>query len=316
MKRSNSRRLFVTVVATALLAMGAGNNALAGYQVSISSELETGAGGSACSYNFASHNPNGGCILAPGVTGSVMPPSSPPDNSGAATKAMLGISGGGTLPASGSVAADLSTASVHLSASSTNGAPASEGSVAAENGNYSDTLHFTVGGAGPTTSTPVGFTFTIDGTMLGSGPFASGELMGQVDVGPREAQFDLVLNSSTNDQTAIGYLRPDPNGMGIWTHNAALTQFTYTDSFDITGPSESFGILLGSQLICEYGVSCDYGDTLQAALTYPSNVTLTSDSGVFPTETPSPTPAPEPGTLGLLAFGMAGVAVSRRWRLR
>jgi hypothetical protein len=49
--------------------------------------------------------------------------------------------------------------------------------------------------------------------------------------------------------------------MGIWTHNAALTQFTYTDSFDITGASESFGILLDSQLICQFGVGCDYGDS-------------------------------------------------------
>jgi PEP-CTERM motif len=124
-----------------------------------------------------------------------------------------------------------------------------------------------------------------------------------------------VLNSDTGYQTAIGYLDTYPSGApGIWTYNAALSEFSYTDTFDVTGANGSFPILLDAQLICEYGVTCDYGDTLQTALSYPSNVTLTSDSGVFPTQTP--TPAPEPGTLGLLAFGMAGVAVSRRWRLR
>jgi len=225
------------------------------------------------------------------------------------------------LPANASVSADLSTASVHLSASTianTSGSLAA-GSSVSESGNYSDTLHFTVAGAGPTTSTRIGFSFTIDGSMGVPGPVArdqltAGELNGAIIFGPREAQFDLALNSSTGYQTAINFLLADPNGMGTWTHSADLTQFTYTDSFDITGASESLGILLDSFLLCEYGVVCDYGDTLQVALNYPSNVTLTSDSGVFPTQTP--TAAPEPGTLGLLAFGMAGVAVSRRWRTK
>jgi len=317
-KSSNSRRLFVTVAATGLLAMGAGNSAQAGFQVAVGTFVEAPPNtGGVCSYNVANFNTNGGCQFGTGFTGFVTPPVSPSDNSGTATAALASISGSGTVPASGSVSADLSTASVHLAASSADGSPASQGSSVSEYGNYSDTLHYAVGGAGPTTVTPIGFSFSIDGSMQGSGPFASGSLNGEVQYGARDARFDLVLNSDTGFQTAIGELDTFPSGApGIWTHNAALTQFTYTDTFDVTGASGSFPILLDSQLICEYGVVCDYGDTLQMALNPPSDVTLTSDSGVFPTGTPSPTPTPEPGTLGLLAFAMTGIAFCRRWRLR
>lgn len=319
---SNSRRLFVTVVATGLLAMGAGRSAQAGYQVAVGTAVGAPPNtGGVCSYNEANFNGNGGCYLGTGFTGFVTPPVSPPDNSGTATAASAGVSGSGTVPASGSVSADLSTASVHLAASSADGSPLSQGSSVSESGNYSDTLHYTVAGAGSTTVTPVGFTFTIDGSMSGAGPYAAGALEAQVDYGNGgppiggDARIALALNSSTGYQTSIVYLDTYPSGApGIWTYNAALTEFTYTDTFDLTGASGSFGISLDTQLLCEYGVVCDYGDTLQVALNPPSDVTLTSDSGVFPTQTP--TPAPEPGTLGLLAFGMAGVAFCRRWRLR
>jgi hypothetical protein len=322
-KASNSRRLFVTAVATGMLAIGAGNSAQAGYQVAIDVNLLAAVGGAgACGYNFGIP---GGCAgLGVSTTGFVTPPTTPPGNSGTATAAIAGLSGGSTAPGSGSVSADLSTASVHLDASSAvgNGTEAG-GSSVSEQGKYSDTLHYTVAGAGPATVTPIQFTFSIDGSMQGSGPFAAGELNGQVNYGNGgppiggDARFDLKLNSDTGFQTAIGYLDTYPSAApGIWTHNAALTQFTYTDTFDVTGASGSFAIDLNTFLLCEHGVVCDYGDTLQAALNPPSNVTLTSDSGVFPTGSPSPTPAPEPGTLGLLAFGMAGVAFCRRWRPR
>jgi hypothetical protein len=195
---SNSRRLFVTVVATGLLAMGAGRSAQAGYQVSIGSFVQAaGAGASACAYNFDSFRAGGGCQFAPGFIGSVTPPASPPGNAGMATAANLLISGSGTVGASGSVSADLSRASVHLDASSAvgNGTEAG-GSSVSEYGNYSDTLHYSVGGAGPTTVTPIGFSFTIDGSMHGSGPFASGQLVGQVNYGnggpQSEATRDLI----------------------------------------------------------------------------------------------------------------------------
>jgi hypothetical protein len=334
-KSSNSRRLFVTVATTGLLAMG-GSSAQAGFQVQVFDDVGVGvppgagepAAGGECGYNFGI--PSGCAGLGPNTTGFVTPPTTPPGNSGTATAAIASVSGVTSIASgSGSVSADLSNASVHLDASSAvgNGTEAG-GSSVSEDGNYSDTLHYTVGGAGPTTVTPIGFTFTIDGSMqqvLGPvpGPFAAGELNGQVNYGNGgppsggDARFDLKLNSDTGYQTAIGYLDTYPSGApGTWTYNAALTEFTYTDTFDLTGASGSFPISLDTFLLCEYGVVCNYGDTLQVGLTLPSDVTLTSDSGVFPTGTPSPTPTPEPGTLGLLAFGMAGVAVSRRWRLR
>jgi hypothetical protein len=285
-KSSNSRWLFVTVMAAGVLAMGAGNSAQAGYQVAIETSLEAAGGGAgACGYNFGIP---GGCAgLGPDTTGSVTPPTTPPGNSGTATAASAGVSGG-SVPGSGSVSADLSRASVHLAASSAvgNGTEVG-GSLVAEYGNYSDTLHYTVAGAGPTTVTPIGFTFTIDGSMSGAGPFASGQLQGEVQYAASDARFYLLLDSDTGYQTAIGYLDTYPSDApGNWTHNAALTQFTYTDTLDVTGASGSFPMLLDTQLNCQYGVVCDYGDTLQVALNLPSDVTLTSDSGVFPTGTP------------------------------
>jgi len=333
-KSPNSRRLFVTVVVVGLLAMAAGNSAQAGYQVGIAVVVQAPVSqGGQCSYNFANINGNGGCSIALGSTGLVTPPNSPPDNSGTATAASAVVSGGTIAPGSGSVSVDLSKASVHLDASSVPAPPSPpgqnySGSVVSEYGNYSDTLHYTVAGANPTTVTPIPFTFTIDGSMSGAGPFdsaqlPSGQLVGQVNYGNGgppiggDARFNLLWNSSTGYQTAIGYLDTYPsNAPGIWTHDAALTQFTYTDTFDLTGASGNFPISLSTQLVCEYGVTCNYGNTLQVALNPPSDVTLTSDSGVFPTQTPSPTPTPEPGSLGLLAFSIAGIALYRRRRLR
>ena len=201
-KASNSRRLFVTVAATGLLAMGAGNSAQAGYQVQVFDDVQVqgrpGAGepaaGGECGYNFGI--PSGCAGLGADTTGFVTPPTTPPGNSGTATAAIASVSGATSIASgSGSVSVDLSAASVHLFASSTNAAPVAQGSSVSEQANYSDTLHYTVGGAGPTTVTPIGFSFTIDGSMQGSGPFAAGELNGQVNYGnggpPPEATRDL-----------------------------------------------------------------------------------------------------------------------------
>src|SRR5271165_4621995 len=97
-KASNSRRLFVTVVAAGLLAMW-GNSAQAGYQVQVFDDVQVqgrpGAGepaaGGECGYN--SGIPSGCAGLGADTTGFVTPPTTPPGNSGTATAAIASVSG-------------------------------------------------------------------------------------------------------------------------------------------------------------------------------------------------------------------------------
>ncbi len=109
------------------------------------------------------------------------------------------------------------------------------------------------------------------------------------------------LDTTTGAATLIGSLGVGPPA----TQLTALLQENGT----LYGASEAFAPSL----------SVDTVDPSTGAATIGPAVTgagVTFVTGFAPYPLAVPTSAPEPGTLGLLAFGMAGVAVSRRWRLR
>jgi hypothetical protein len=90
-----------------------------------------------------------------------------------------------------------------------------------------------------------------------------------------------------------------------------------TDLYQATGASGSLPVS-GELYILSGGggtgaegqTSVDYSHTAVFGLTVPANFTYTSDSGVFLTQA-----APEPGTVVLLALGLAGTLTLRRRRV-
>ena len=94
--------------------------------------------------------------------------------------------------------------------------------------------------------------------------------------------LDLKLNSDTGFRTAIGYLDTlipalrREFGPTMPRSQSSPTQIPLTPPVRV----EASEFSLDSFLLCEYGVVCDYGDTLQVGLNAPSDVTLTSGSGV------------------------------------
>ena len=78
--------------------------------------------------------------------------------------------------------------------------------------------------------------------------------------------------------------------------------------------SEDVAVQTYLQVSCGLGTTCDYSHTGAINLILTPNVTYTSDSGVFLTQTNTPGSAPEPASMALLFVG-AGVLVVLRKRI-
>jgi hypothetical protein len=64
---------------------------------------------------------------------------------------------------------------------------------------------------------------------------------------------------------------------------------------------------------CGLGTACDYSQTASVAFDLPTGTTFTSDSGVFLSQS-GPSQVPEPGSAALLATGIAGFMLVRKYR--
>ncbi|MDQ6760868.1 MAG: PEP-CTERM sorting domain-containing protein [Acidobacteriota bacterium] len=82
--------------------------------------------------------------------------------------------------------------------------------------------------------------------------------------------------------------------------------------YALTGPRVDLGIAATLSASCGLGANCDYTNTGQFKITSPgSNVTYTSDSGVFLTGAPAAS-TPEPASVALLGTGFAALLVLRK----
>lgn len=91
--------------------------------------------------------------------------------------------------------------------------------------------------------------------------------------------------------------------------NQSATGYDFTGTFTITdGMSGLFYATM--QMNCQGGALCDFSNTASFSLTLPSDVQLTSDSGVLFTQPQSS--APEPGTIVVVGTALTIVGLLRR----
>lgn len=172
---------------------------------------------------------------------------------------------------------------------------------------FNDGLHFTIAGASANTVSLIGISYTLDGSILGTSGGAS---------------IDNILQfGSATLRDDIAALFPSQPPSIKNTQTAGWEAFSFTSNtpgliiFDgtyaLVGPEVDLGIAATLSLGCQLGADCDYTNTGQFKIkSLPSNVTFTSDSGVFLTGASSTTP--EPGSLVLLGAGLTAVLLLRK----
>jgi hypothetical protein len=173
----------------------------------------------------------------------------------------------------------------------------------------SDTLHFTVAGATPSTVTNIPITFTVDGDF--SVATAAGDSQGSIlsILQINGSHFDETWSSSgASSYIPVLFSGPTVSGWvssGFSSNTSSLIIFNGV--FSITGPTADVNVAEALSGSAGLGTSIDYSNTASLAINSPTGVTFTSDSGVFLTQ------VPEPASVMLLA-PIALLAVRRRKR--
>ena len=315
-------------MSVAIALLGTASAQAANYSVGVqTSALAAHPGFTTCNYSF---NGTGCSPTGAGMSGSVTPSIyvAPGATQASATAHQDGASfyPGINTSATTAVSADLSTASLHFYGSDTGLDHFYTGdAITSSQARLSDTLHFTVAGATGSSVTAIGVVFTLEGVMHQSGTSldgsSSGEINGGLNFGSSDARFDLVNRGSgygtgtTGGRTVVNYLDTYPhNYPGNWTTNVDHTVNTFTETYNIVGPSADVPFDLNVQLVCADGMICDYGNTAKFALSLPSGTSFTSDSGVFLTGGSPLGGVPEPTSWAMLLVGFGGLGAISRWQ--
>lgn len=213
--------------------------------------------------------------------------------------------------ASGYAAVDLA-AGVWRASGSAGGSASGDQAGVNSHASFSDTLHFSVAGASPTTVTYIGVTFTSDGTISIVPSGANGALI-YSDATFGGGTYTSIM--SADSTCAAGCFLSE--GVAGWTSYSFATDIpgnvVFHGTYAITGASADVGVS-GFLDIRANGVGAptaalvDFSHTNIFSLTLPGNVTYNSDSGVFATA-----PVPEPASMGAIGIGLIALA---GWRLR
>jgi hypothetical protein len=213
----------------------------------------------------------------------------------------------GTVTSSALATGNLATGSVGVySFPSQVGAVVSEGTASAI---LKDTLTFNVAGASPSTITDIGITFTVDGSVSYAASAAA--LVNDA--------MTFGCGTSTCGDISYGFNGGSNQIIedGGWVSQDIISEsadsFIFSGVYALQGASQVAPIELYLAAECQGDASCDLSHTGAVSFTLPSNVTFTSESGVFLTQPLTATP--EPSYTVLLGLGLAGaIFLGRRVR--
>jgi PEP-CTERM motif len=232
--------------------------------------------------------------------------------------------------------ADLATASVRASVtSSINDGGAAGGQAVAR---AHDILHFTVAGAEASTRTRVKVEYSIDGRMTNvnpydpfNGPYAAVSATLCMNLGTSfgcgaaingdyqlSAQANIDWGNANNRQQVVTTSQSNRSDVsdvwGTWT-STTPELMTFTGSFDLLGSSITLSPDFQLRVACQLGAQCEYGNTGKFRFVdLASNVSFTSDSGVFLANMSpvSAVPEPETYTLMMASLSLMGWVARRR----
>jgi hypothetical protein len=268
----------------------------------------TGPGGSLAAWNY----------YGPGAVFNRSDNQSVVAASGDATSAKASTSDSGINHSSTSAYADLASGSVH--ATQENSGTTQYGAQGSASALWHDTLTFTAAGASADTVTTVHVDFVVDGAMYSptGGDSSFGDMATSLSIGGYDAR--AIVSYRPGDAFAVAAPDTYPSAWGgVWTVSGDVAK-TLSFSGDITflGASALLPIAMDMELDCAYGMMCDYADTGKVSFVLPSNVSYTSESGVFLSDAGIPVAAvPEPETWALMLAGFATVGgFARRRQMR
>ena len=180
---------------------------------------------------------------------------------------------------------------------------------------FGDTLKFLVDGADSSTTTDITVNLILHGIVSHTVPdlFGSGHSYLNFNGAYFDAAYGLDPRLPNPDAPQI--IAANAGGWSSFSITPITDGIAFSGVYGLHGASSIINIGEYLDINCGGGVTCDFANTAAFSLNLPSNVSFTSDSGVFLSAlNPGTSAVPEPRTWGmmLLGFGLIGSAMRRR----
>lgn len=179
---------------------------------------------------------------------------------------------------------------------------------------FGDTLHFLVDGADSTTVTDITVNLLLHGavshTVLG---FGSGHSYLNFNGAYFDAAYGLDPRLSNPGTPQI--IAANAAGWSSYSITPVADGVAFSGVYGLRGASSIINIGEYLDITCGGGITCDFSNTAAFSFNLPSNVSFTSDSGVFLSAlNPGTSAVPEPTTWAMMIFdfGLVGSTMRRR----